>query len=121
MRRLTRVRADRLSSETDDIALFDQPGNEIRVRTGRIRAFLAHVEIGHRIRFLGPVGAHQKPGTRRNPGVLRLPLLDPLDGEQIVRIRGASVLQSMTQACATNISGEIVSVALLGRSLPEIQ
>ncbi len=82
------VRAHRFGSEPVHVAFLDEPGHDLGVGAGRMRAVGLHVQVVGGLGALGPVGAHQHPGPRGDAAVLFFPFLDEVDGQEEVRVAG---------------------------------
>src|ERR1051326_729137 len=100
MLRLPRVGADRLGAEAKEVALLDQELHRVGVRSRSVLAGLVVVLVGGGVGALGPVGAHQNPGFRRDASVLPFPTLDPVHSEKEVGIllRFVTAIQNRRRA-----------------------
>src|ERR1700677_2046064 len=87
MMRLPGVGADGLGAEAENAAHLDQKADRGGGWPGRMRAVVAKIGVVGR-GPLRPVGAHQRPGARRDLPVRALKGLDIRDLQQIVRVRG---------------------------------
>ena len=90
-------------SPADDVALFGEKRNEIRVRARDVRAVLFHIEECGGVRALRPIGAHQHPGAGFDAAVLCVSQFSTCCG--VSRKSGSLATSretSMTQAGAKN-------------------
>ena len=66
---------------------LDQELHDLGVRSRRVLPGFVEVLIRHRVGALGPVGAHQHPGARRDAAVLGFPGFHERHGEKEIRVR----------------------------------
>src|SRR5579871_6353494 len=107
--RLSRIGADGLHTDPEDIALPGEEWHTAGIEAGRMRAVGAGIEELAARSMLRPIGADQHPGAARDAPMARLPLLhDGLRQEEIRVCRRPT--RHIDDACRTDeaLHGNVV-------------
>src|SRR4051812_17942109 len=110
------VGADRLDADAKDVTVARENPRRVLMKSGRVWAVLADVQKFLGGRPLAPPGSKQHPRVLRHAAVRRLPSLEVLWRQQIVRVR-LDVTRDVDDACWSHEPTRLDRVAAVVRQI----